>query len=418
MPDSLITVAMIVRSIILLAVLLPAVSAAHAADRIVGATQYDYGAVCDGKTDDTGTLKKWMASGGTLFLMPGVCIVSDTLEMNTPNQRLAGMGGELRFVAGIRHGYGIHVKADGVWVDGARLSNPNELGTGAGGRNVGILVAAHYSRVTNNTIDRFQNGIQVSSRGEYQNHIISGNFIRDVTGAGTGGPDGDIGEDRGDGITVWGAQATITGNVINCKAGHDCRIGIHAEGLGDQQRASPPRSNEMFTATGNIVTGPFRRMIVFEDVTHGAINGNSTAGGNWWGIASIRSSNIAITGNSVLFDRDPDNKAGWGYNPEYAGIMLYGRNRGVTVAGNAIKMTGAALAGINLQGLPLHSGRDDRNSDVTITGNTITATKATRHGIRAVYSDRVTIADNAVHGVADKDILRFGAGIEGAPGGR
>ncbi len=209
--------------------------------------------------DHSAAIQAAFSSGAAVVNVPGGYVFKLTKPLKIEKTIRVMGGGELRFTAGIANAAAITVTAQGCEFDGVYLTNPNMLQSNSGARNVAIMFRASLGSVTRSTIRYFQNGIQVESTGEYHDFIIANNRVIDCIGAG-GGPTqkSTYGEDRGDGITVWGCAATITGNLVTAKAGQDCRIGIHMEGLANYHADSFPLQDNMCTVVGNVVRGPFR----------------------------------------------------------------------------------------------------------------------------------------------------------------
>ena len=307
--------------------------------------------------DHSEALQKAFNSGAATMNVPGGYVFQVTRPLKLGKKMRVQGGGELRFTAGIAKHAAITVTADECEFDGVVITNSNLLQSNTGDRNVGILFRASVGTVTRSTIRQFQNGIQVESTGEYHDFIISNNRILDCIGAG-GGPsqNSSYGEDRGDGITVWGCAATIVGNLVTAKAGQDCRIGIHLEGLADYHAESFPLQDNMCTVVGNVVRGSFRRSIVSENVNNSTITGNTVEGAKWWGIAIIRSLACSVTGNTVIIDRAETDGTGSSWEPIHAGIAVYGGAVQCVISGNTIDLTrGHAQAAISLQGSDVDS---------------------------------------------------------------
>jgi parallel beta-helix repeat protein/putative cofactor-binding repeat protein len=302
--------------------------------------------------DHSAAIQAAFSSGAAVVNVPGGYVFKLTKPLKIEKTIRVMGGGELRFTAGIANAAAITVTAPGCEFDGVYLTNPNMLQSNSGARNVGIMFRASLGSVTRSTIRYFQNGIQVESTGEYHDFIIANNRVIDCIGAG-GGPTqkSTYGEDRGDGITVWGCAATITGNLVTAKAGQDCRIGIHMEGLANYHADSFPLQDNMCTVVGNVVRGPFRRSIVTENVNNSTITGNTCEGAKWWGIAIVRSLACSVTGNTVIFDRAATDGTGSAWDPIHAGIAVYGGAVQCVISGNTIDLTrGHARAAICLLG--------------------------------------------------------------------
>ncbi|WP_240746021.1 right-handed parallel beta-helix repeat-containing protein [Cupriavidus oxalaticus] len=303
--------------------------------------------------DHTAAVQAALDSGVAVLTVPGRAVFRLTAPLTVRHKiRLVG-NGELRFTAGIASAAAITVRKDGCEFDGIYLTNRNRLQSQTGGRNVGICFMANLGTVTRSTIQYFQNGVQAESNGEFHDYVIADNKILDCIGAGGGHANpGDNGEDRGDGITIWGCAATIVGNLVTAMAGQDCRVGIHVEGLANYHADSFPLQDNLCTISGNVVRGPFRRSIVSEQVSNATITGNTCQGATWWGIAVIRSHSNTVVANTVLYNRARTDQSGAAWKPVYAGIMLYGGCVQCVVSGNSVDLSrGYAVTAVCLQGL-------------------------------------------------------------------
>ena len=188
-------------------------------------------------------------------------------------------------------------------------------------------------------------------------------------GAGSGRDqrEGIQGEDAGDGIVSWGAQTVIQGNMVHVKEGHDARIGIHVEALGDRHDpidhgAVVPDSGAVIS--GNIVighgldarNGRWRRGIVDEGVENCQIVGNYVVGGGWWAISSSMTTdegNIVIADNNIIWVRPEVDITGGDWSPSRAAIAVLnnvasGRGYSAVVANNNIDVQGHLNQGIYL----------------------------------------------------------------------
>jgi parallel beta-helix repeat protein len=323
-----------------------------------------HGATGDGSTDDRDALQSMLDSaphGATVVIPAGhVFALSGGLVCNGPVQ-LCG-GGTLAFVAGLDVDgmpAGLTLAGQGSSVRDVVLTNPRELtgppGLTTGGYNVGLLIEAHDVSVVNCTVDRFQGGIVVAADGEWQRLRILGNRIKDVLGRGLGPADvtSPDGEDGGDGICVWGSQATVTGNVVNAKAGRDARIGIHFEALPDRRPAAPPaaHADEQISVCGNVVYGQFRRGIVIEQATSGTVTGNCVADATWWSIALINTRNCTVSANTISWTRTAQDNQGESWSPRRAALTCYGAVQDCVLSGNTVSASAASAARcmVNLQ---------------------------------------------------------------------
>ncbi|WP_110004591.1 right-handed parallel beta-helix repeat-containing protein [Geodermatophilus normandii] len=338
----------------------------------------DHGAAGDGTTDDRAAIQALLDSappgatvlipGGRTFALSGGLVCEQTVN-------LCG-GGTIAVVGGLDEDgmpAGLTLRGQGSTVQGVVLSNPGELtgrpGLTTGGYNVGILIEAHDVLVSECTIDRFQGGIVVAADGEWQRIRILGNRIEDVLGRGLGPTDvtSPDGEDGGDGICVWGSQATVTGNVVNAKAGRDARIGIHFEALPDRQRKVPAtgHADEQISVCGNVVYGQFRRGIVVEQATGATVNGNCVADATWWSIALINTRNCTVSANAIAWTRTAEDNQGESWSPRRAALTCYGEVSDCVLSDNTVHATAtsAARCFVNIQ------SDDGVPSDLLISGN-------------------------------------------------
>ena len=344
--------------------------------------------------------------------VPTGSVIKLTASVTIPrNCRIIGPG-ELRWTAGISESPGLRLIGDNISVEGLTLTNPLELQSTTGGRNIGISIEGNNHKILGNTVDRFQNGVVVLAAGEFYNHTISNNRIKDVIGAG-GGADSvsNLGEDRADGILTWGAQATITGNVVNAKSGADARIGIHCEGLSAFSVTNAPHNQALVTISGNVVYGTFRRGIVSETVANAVISGNVVADATWWGIAVITgSNNNVVSGNSIIWTRKSTDNQGSAWEPIRSGIMVYGTISDCVLVGNSVRMkTGSsAVSYVTVSG-PLSPGPEN----TLISANNFSsddAASAPTHGmyLGAAYAARTKIFSNSVTKFKSAGVISFG----------
>ena len=356
----------------------------------MNATQW--GAKADGTTDDTARIQaaiNGIPLNSTLLLPDGSrCITTLTVA-----RKIKLRGGRLSWTAGITNADAITVTADGVEFHDVTLINPNELGAATGNRNIGIRFTANEGTVSGCTIQQFQNGIMVSADGEWSRFRITDNRVIDVVGTG-GGPSSAStdGEDRGDGIVVWGAQATITGNIVSARSGTDARIGIHCEGLPGFAGTPGNYSSAQYTISDNIVYGQFRRGISVEDVSEASVTGNTVADSTWWAVslaANCRASHL--TGNTILWTRAAGDNQGSAFSPQRGPIMAYGITHDSVIAGNTIRIAGTAAAAIIVQGVD----SSNRGTDTLVTNNTwYVESGALTDGIKADNTARLRLAGN------------------------
>lgn len=338
------------------------------------------------------------APDGALISVPAGAVLTSTatITLSGTGKSLIGPG-ELRF-SDLTDGVALRVTGPGSRVEMVTVTNPEET------LERGIEIAAHDVTVTDCVVDRFRYGIVVAAEGEWLNARIINNRVTNVVGAGGGrGSDSRDGEDRGDGITVWGAQATVVGNIVYAKPGTDARIGIHAEGLGDVKVTATPHSESMVTISGNVVTGGFRRCIVFEEISNGTIVGNTVADATWWALALIGGTGCIVADNTVRYTRAAEDDQGSAYSPVRSAVLVYG-GTGHSVAGNTVAVSGVADSFVTVYTLD-----GERPTDVRIAGNNCRTTGDGRcdTGISMAGSPgpvRPKLQGNTVVGMTDQGI--------------
>lgn len=315
-----------------------------------------FGAVGNGVADDTEAWQRAVQDGRPIEAN-GRYLVSDTIELTHVGARVRGSG-TLIAARSMADKSLLKSSADDCSIVGLTFLNPTEAQTSIGSRNIAIEIAADRCEVLNNRIDRFQNGIVVSSAGEFFDTLIQGNNVSNVIGSGEGAhtAGSGLGEDRGDGIVSWGSRTKILNNRVTAKAGTDARIGIHVEGL-PSYKVRPASEDDDAGAEirNNRVSGPFRRGIANEAVRDVVIEGNDLPGGyTWWGVAVTQgASNTIVRNNRVIFDRSTVNKAGASWSPWYSAIHIaaYGTFDAsfvgpVTVENNEVQVTAGGGYGI------------------------------------------------------------------------
>jgi parallel beta-helix repeat protein len=330
-----------------------------------------------GATVSTAAVQALLAAApdGSTVIVPGGAVLQldATLQLD---QRLALQGsGELRWTAGIANAPALRVMAPGSTVREVRLTNPDHLGSATGARNVAIDIRTSDVTIDGVRIVGFQNGVVNEPTGEFEGVIVTNCHIVDIVGAGGGrGSASRAGEDRGDGITIWGARALVSGNVVNALAGTDARIGIHAEGLSDYEVDPGQYPDAMFSINDNVVSGPFRRGIALEAVSHATVSGNTVTGSTWWGIAAIDTRSTGISNNTVRWTRAAEDDQGSAWGPSRGPIMVYRSAEATVLDGNVIEIRGVASAAIRLQDAAMPSGDTTTSvgsTDTVITDNVI-----------------------------------------------
>ncbi|SFQ30440.1 Nitrous oxidase accessory protein NosD, contains tandem CASH domains [Amycolatopsis arida] len=374
----------------------------------------DVGAVGDGRTDDTAAIQRALAGAaeGTTVVFPGGRTFALSGGLAVGRRLVLTGGGVLSFVAGIEHGPALRLAADGCRVDGLRLRNPNLLRAVDGEANTGILVAANDVVVTGCHLELFQYGIAVQSTGgEFTDIVISQNRVADVLGSGSS--TSDAGEDRGDGITVWGARVSVVGNVVSAAEGTDARIGIHCEALSaGRNRTFPAHTDALVTVSGNVVRGRFRRGIVCEEMRAVTITGNVVADPTWWGIALIASADCAVTGNTVVWTRTAADLQGETFAPRRCALHCLGGVRNSVFTGNVVR----AAAGSALFSYFTATAADQLDpptpTDVLVADNGFAADDGAdvRFGVTSdVRTTRLRVRGNTVRGFTERGFWGFGA---------
>lgn len=374
-----------------------------------GVSPVAYGADPSGESDATAAVQRWAAAGGALSLPAGMRFaVSDTIILGRAQSWISGRG-TLIARTGLAGKPLLVIRADDCIVDGIVLENPDRLRTVDGEPTYGILIRGHRNRIHGCIVRDFQMCLATDATGEFYDNSFVSNHCR-VLGA---GKDSDRqGENRGDGITDWGARAKIIGNTLEAAPGqggrNDCRIGIHVEALTfyarDHSGADMDAGSEII---GNIVvpsadgTGRFRRCYSIEGVAHTRMIGNYGRGWTWNGIWLVGSSDGSIVSDNTLHqDLRRPTGAGAAWNPSYAGILVYANDgvtlRDVQVRGNLIEMAGGSQdSGIRVQSVR------GRVENVMVANNTCIAPATMGDdvsGILVVEADDVQIAGNRVKG--------------------
>lgn len=367
-----------------------------------------------GATDSTTAVQALFTAvpDGTTIRVPDGAIINLTSTINvTKRIRLTGAG-ELRWTAGIASSAMLSVTVDGCHFDGLYLTNPNHLAAQyPSNRTYGIYFQANYGRVTDCRIVGQQQAVCVAAAGEFHDFTITGNQIIDVPGSGSGPSTTDsLGEDRGDGIMVWGTLAVITGNRVAALAGTDARIGIHVEALTSYEVTPYTNDSMLCTIVGNVVTGKFRRGITSEGVRCTTIVGNTVAESTEWGINLSQGADASIIAdNTIRWTRLSSENQG---SPAIvrSALMVYGRNLSSIVRGNTIAIEpGTAIT----NGITVQSDSAGGATDLTIDGNTIVdATNTMTKGIAADGSQsqvaRLRILNNKIRGFLNYGVYSYG----------
>ncbi len=374
-----------------------------------GMSPVDYGADPSGKTDATAAVQRWAAAGGMLTLPAGSRFaVSDTIVVSQAGTWISGRGA-LVARTGLAGKSLLTVRADDCIVDGIVLENPDRLRTIDGEPTYGILICGDRNRIEGCIVRDFQMCLATSATGEFYDNSFLSNHCR-VLGAGDDRKQ--QGENRGDGITDWGARAKIIGNTVEAASGqgthNDCRIGIHVENLSSYaQNNGGTDAGAGSEIIGNIVvpspdgTGRFRRCYSIEGITHARLIGNYGRGWTWNGVWLVGASNGSIVADNILYQdlrRMLANGASW--NPSRAAILVYANDgvtlRDVQVRGNLVELVG----GTQDCGIRVQSARG-RVENVMISNNTCISLAALGDdvsGILVVEAVDVQITGNRVKG--------------------
>ena len=377
-----------------------------------------------GKTDSTEAVRKTIAElpEGATLTIPAESIIqlTDQVEVKTPGVTITGTG-TLRWTAGIADKPALKISAPGVSIENITLENPNKLGNKqwTGDRNIAIEFRESEGSVQNCHINSFVNGIVVvpaNDKGsEIANFRFIGNRIKDILGVGAG-PTGTEGAEQsqraeatGDGITCWGAQVTIVGNVVNAAEGADARVGIHVEGLKEFQRAEPetPYPDAMATITGNVVYGPFRRGIVDELVNNAVITGNTVAGATWWSVQATGGDHIVVSDNTVIWDRKPTDKQGQNWGPHRAPLAVTAGASGTIMANNTVRMVAGSAAD---SALVIDAFSEKPVRDSVVSGNVVRVDPGATCGagvqfLESAGAHDVTIQGNVFTGLKDVGVF-------------
>lgn len=291
----------------------------------------------------------------------------DLTDGLTIDKRLKLSGdGLLNFTAGIEGKAAIQVNADGTVLTGIRIYNPNALGNDSGDRPYGIEIQAHDIIVSNCRIEQFQNAIAQRANGEWYRSIIIGNQCLNCLGAGGGqASSSSLGEDRGDGITAWGAGTVIANNIVTLKDGEDGRIGIHAERLNQFIITPGPYDDTAVSVVGNHIYGSWRRGIVFEGMRGATAEGNTIVGPTWWALAIVKGATCCVMeANTVYWTTTFDTWGSW--SPTIAPLKLGFELDSCTMKNNTVYMAAGSKTNV---GFDMQNTSDGVQTDCTMEGN-------------------------------------------------
>ncbi|SMQ59704.1 Right handed beta helix region [Plantibacter sp. VKM Ac-1784] len=355
-----------------------------------------------GAAVSTAAVAAWFAAvpvGSTVIVRGGDVIALDETIRLDRRLDLRG-GGELRFVDGIAAAAALSFRADGSTIRDIRVTHPGPIDAGARTRNIGIEVLAHDVVIDGVTLDGFQNGVVVHASGDFEGTIVTNCHILNIRGAGGGsGSPSKAGEDRGDGVVIWGARATVSNNIVTAAPGTDARIGIHAEGLDAFSTDPGPWHDAMVTIHGNVVTGPFRRSIALEAVSHAVVSANTVSDATWWAIAMSDTTAVSVVGNTIRWTRADDDTTGSVWKPKHAAVYVFRGTQATVIAANVVDVAGDVPVAIRFYAAP----RDDDKgtiigaADAVVADNTIRlAGGSCSTGIALDRTSRAVVSGNRI----------------------
>lgn len=323
------------------------------------------------------------------------------------NQRIIGAPtGILTIGADMGNSTALRIQGYNTTVSGLNMDNPLLVAdkTIKTTRQGAISIEAHNCTVRHSHISRMLHGIYVMSNGEWDGTLIDGNFVVECIGAGMGADDleSSWGEDKGDGITVWGSSARVINNFVSAMAGQDCRVAFHAEGLKGSHKQNNAATDEAnFIYANNHAIGSFRRHFVFEDVKRGIMSANISAGGaTWWALALIQTADVLVDGMIMKITRTAADNQGAHWEPKRAAIGLVNYSerckiKNVKASWEADAQMGAFISTLKTaEGHPAHSGFSLEDSEFYMNP----ASRQRGLDVTALTSpkiDRVTIEDCA-----------------------
>ncbi len=293
--------------------------------------------------------------------------ISDSIKLTVKNQLIEGRSNCLITpLEGMQSKYLFEIHADATRLHGLVMDNPKLLKTARGGRQGGVMIAANFCEISNSYFYRMlQSVVAQASFGAYGTKIID-NWFLECLGAGPGMSDlkSNLGEDRGDAVSIWGSGTILTGNHAYLKEGEDARIAFHAEGLPHTPKVKRDFDHKDIIFMNNMAQGAFRRHFAFENITNGVSMGNVSMGGaTWWGESYTQCKNIIVE-NTIRFTTGPDNKNGQAWRPVKAGTAVLNYNEGVKISSNIWLAPGARASGFAI-------ASQIGDHDITLSGNMI-----------------------------------------------
>lgn len=405
---------------------------------VLAANPFQFGAVGDGVANDGPALQKWLDSaapgGRTLLLPAGYDFSTEQLLLLEAEDTTITGGGTISVpsrivglapdgsVAGV-----ITITEDGCTIDGITVSNPSQERSATGTQSLGIQTCANDTRIVNCTVLDFEYGITLSAMGEYYDWWVDRCYAR-VNGVGQLG--GAYGEDRGDGITGWGARMHITNNRIVALAGTQARGAIFVESLADiTPDDSGLDANTTAVITGNIVgiadqtypianpsTGNFRRGIDSEQISRVTIGDNIIRSCAWFGVqvAGPLCNSALVHDNIILCDTPAGDTNGASFSPIPAGMSYYPNGdtdaANIKFVNNLVYITTAQCRGFVAQGI-----NTSVCANLSVESNQVFATvdMGSIDGMNAIdfaAGTRMRFVDNEIYGA-----FRYGIGCSNSP---
>lgn len=259
--------------------------------------------------------------------------LNKTVVLKKEGQSLTGApGGILLNGKDMLGGAMLNIKGNKISARKLIMDNPLMLKQATGLTQIAISIQAHDTTIQDTFFYRMLHSVAVQSDGEWFGSKIITNRAYECIGV---GDDSGLGEDRGDAFTVWGAGAIVDGNWAFAKAGEDCRIAFHAEGLGVFSPPNPYKDSSCIF-TNNIARGSFRRHFVFEGMKNSIFDSNISEGGaTWWNLALIDCDDCTVSNTIIRHYRNSIGGA-TAWNAYNAAIAFALRNKNITLSNTTI----------------------------------------------------------------------------------
>lgn len=359
----------------------PAVSpmAERTSVRVAAVNARDYGALCDGVTDDRAALQAALNAGGDVLIPNGTCLVSKGAGfwcLTVPaGVHLHGESRDGAVLVQASVGASVrllevdtaNVTIDTLTLDGAKATQANNDEHRAG------IFANHATGLTIRNVtsrDFTGDGVYIytgSNAVTIDNVLLTGNIRNGITfGGGTVGG------------TV--TNSTFAGNgaqQFDSEPGN----GTSVDGLTIQRNTFDPGLSTQYVLT---------------------VAGSSTKRSTGWLIEdnTFLGTPEIIEANDITFRRNTIRHAANG-----AALLIYHGNDRILIAENDIALTGPlgpeAIAVIG-------TGVNQASDHVSITRNVISAGKANAYGVHIVTARSVEITDNVILGSGISDPYKSG----------